>query len=373
MFYDIPDDDINKLSIFLKNEFIPNYIKCKIIINKKTLDEEKIYFIDFKDILDLNYSFEQIEFILNYLAEDNIMVISRYGKPYFLDGDFDNCIFAKFSGSLKFPDKLDSYTQRLMFQEYKTTHNKDIRSKLIESNMKLVLSISIEYAKKLNMDVLELNSYGYEGLIIAVDRYDPEIVGNFSTFADKYIRGYILSGIPYIHGFKRGKLYSDFTKARVEVEESHKEFLRDNLYLLDDIINCMIENKSITLRNVNKIRNRILTYLPDDLDKYQNEVTPDIDDSVFYSIFQEEFSKILESALSEKEIMIIKLLFGFSNDSILSYKKVAKICNCSRENIRIIRNEAISKLREPEIISYLSDWFLGFDHSDFDNVKTLNR
>ena len=78
MFYDIPDDDINKLSIFLKNEFIPNYIKCKIIINKKTLDEEKIYFIDFKDILDLNYSFEQIEFILNYLAEDNIMVISRY-------------------------------------------------------------------------------------------------------------------------------------------------------------------------------------------------------------------------------------------------------------------------------------------------------
>lgn len=372
-YYDISDEEKDEISLFLKNDFIPNYIKCRVEHNKFG-EEEKFYFIDLRDIYQLNYSIDKMKFIFSYLDDYDIKVIARGGKPDFIDDfDVDNCIFGNSYHSCPSSHTLSSNTQKELFQKYKKERSKEIRKQLIEANVNLVFVISSKYAKKFNLDINELNSYGYEGLILAVDRYDPDMTGNFSTLAIKYIEGYILKGIPILQGFKKGQFYVDFVKARIEVEKSRGDILVDNPYLIDEILDFMIKNNNISCKDSDKYKCKVFISIPDLLDKYEDELVLTIDKIILNSIFKDELDNILKKYLLPKEREVIKFLYGFSDDRYTSLRKVAKIYGCSFETIRGIKNEAFNKLRNPEVLLSLKDWLELFDHDDFDICKTLKK
>lgn len=65
--------------------------------------------------------------------------------------------------------------------------NKFARDKMIKANLRLVIKIARNYTAG-GMDIMDLISAGNEGLIHAVDRFDPEKGFTFSTYADHWIR-----------------------------------------------------------------------------------------------------------------------------------------------------------------------------------------
>ncbi len=69
-----------------------------------------------------------------------------------------------------------------------------IRQKIIESNLRLVVSIARRY-NNLGVDFLDLIQDGNEGLIKAVDGYDVDRNNCFSTYATPSIENYIKNGI----------------------------------------------------------------------------------------------------------------------------------------------------------------------------------
>ncbi|MDU8350358.1 sigma-70 family RNA polymerase sigma factor [Pseudomonas syringae pv. actinidiae] len=65
--------------------------------------------------------------------------------------------------------------------------DKFARKKMINANLRLVIKIAYNYTAG-GMDIMDLISAGNEGLIHAVDRFDPEKGFTFSTYADHWIR-----------------------------------------------------------------------------------------------------------------------------------------------------------------------------------------
>lgn len=157
---------------------------------------------------------------------------------------------------------LSKESQLELFKQYKKTLDINIRNKIVENNLDLVNIIVKYYLIEDFYKKEELLSYAYEGLILAVENYDPSLKIEFKIFACKYIKYKILTSLPYLSDFKRGQFFTNFIKVKTIVENESCKKLSDNVELVDEILNCMIENKMIDKNYYLDHRDKILITLP---------------------------------------------------------------------------------------------------------------
>ena len=98
---------------------------------------------------------------------------------------------------------LSKEEERVAYIKYRDTGCVDSKRRLIESNLRLVFSIARNYTKDNSEEMLEnLISAGNEGLIKALDKYDPTKGAKFSTYCGSwvlmYIRKYVLEDMQLI-------------------------------------------------------------------------------------------------------------------------------------------------------------------------------
>ena len=65
--------------------------------------------------------------------------------------------------------------------------NQHARSRMIEMYLRLAIRIALQRSKSYDMDIEDAIGYAYIGLIIAVDKYDPDYSGPFVSFASLWI------------------------------------------------------------------------------------------------------------------------------------------------------------------------------------------
>ena len=80
------------------------------------------------------------------------------------------------------------------WQRFRATHDPELRERLIRANMGLVRRVAGRLAMRLppHLEIDELESTGFPGLLAAVESYDPETNVEFAAFATARIRGAIL-------------------------------------------------------------------------------------------------------------------------------------------------------------------------------------
>lgn len=82
------------------------------------------------------------------------------------------------------------------WNEYVTTRDPDLRIRLIEHYLHLVRYAAIALSRKLtNVEYEDLESYGYFGLMDAIEKFEPERGFKFETYAMRRIRGAIIDEI----------------------------------------------------------------------------------------------------------------------------------------------------------------------------------
>lgn len=229
------------------------------------------------------------------------------------------------------------------------TGDVEARNRVIEANMRLVITI----ARKYNCDYLNLMDLiqeGSLGLIKAIDLYNPDYGFAFSTYAYNWIRQTITRAISDkerqiripVHMLETMNKYTSVEKnmfsklhRKPTVSEMAKEMhLREEKIL--KIRSLFIDNVSLNEQVSNEITDtEIIDLIPDENVELEEDAT---------KLKIEDLIKMMQLCLNEREIDILLLRSGYDGE-VWTLQKIAEKYGLTRERVRQIEAKALRKLR----------------------------
>lgn len=251
--------------------------------------------------------------------------------------------------------KLLSYDEtKELFDEYIKTHDKNVKNKIVEHNLRLVVKLVGKVGKpNTSMEFLDLIQEGNIGLMKAVDRFNPALGYKFSTYATYWIKQSITRSqynndttirIPVgarALFYKYLKYKSNFLKnnGRYPNEEEIKEYLNIKNEQYKTLIH--IENNVNTLSSLNELVSN------DDDASTREELLAD-KKSVFDTNTVNKLNDLsllynLKSSLPK--IYYYVLYYRVLTEDTLSLEEVGDRIGLTRERVRQIENKALEKAK----------------------------
>ena len=222
--------------------------------------------------------------------------------------------------------------------------NNEAREKLINSNLRFVVTCAKQYTSP-GVSLMDLINSGNEGLILAIENYDPEKGYHFISFAVWYIRREILKAI-YNNGRTIRYPVSYISKIS-KVKKAYDNFLTKYQREPDD--EELIKLANITQKQYNSvIRNKsqcqsIDTPITDD-GKTTIEDTISDESKPFSDIFTKDTIHSVLKILNDREYKVITEFYGLDGKEEKAIKEIALEMGLGDERIRQIRKGAIKKL-----------------------------
>lgn len=349
-------EDYTELDEYLETRFIPNYVLLK---QRQNENGEIEYFpsIRLHYIMALKLSEVELEHVMNYLKDKNIRV---GGKAATLDKEFDNYDYVTTYKESALPLSVPSDVALQKIKLYKQNGDQKLREEILTDTMRLVPFVAYRYAISTSIDKHELESYGYEGLILALEKFDVSCGYTFSTFAVAYIRGYILTGIKKVLSKKNDNFYYDYVNAKSAVEKECGMTLSEAPELVDDVIDLLVATGKIKENEEAKkyAKMRINSMAIGDVSLSDEEIaeelitsdqfidTHDYAEEVLNTMSREEVEKALDT-LTDREAEVLRLSFGFYDGKPKTLEEIGKVFGLGGARIGQIKQKALRKLSHP--------------------------
>lgn len=235
------------------------------------------------------------------------------------------------------------------------------REHLITANSRLVISVAKKYMGR-GVPFLDLIQEGNIGLIRATKKFDYRRGHKFSTYATWWIRQAVTRAIadqgrtirvPVHMGDQINKLLR--TQHQL-TQRLGREPSVDELALALDVPPKKVENMIQVARRPLSLE----TPTDDEEDSVlgdfiEDDEAPPPDDTATYNLLREHLEEVLNS-LPPREVRILQLRYGLLDGQAYTLEEVGRKMGVTRERVRQIEAQALSRLRHPTIRRKLRDY-----------------
>jgi RNA polymerase primary sigma factor len=235
------------------------------------------------------------------------------------------------------------------------------REHLITANSRLVISVAKKYMGR-GVPFLDLIQEGNIGLIRATKKFDYRRGHKFSTYATWWIRQAVTRAIadqgrtirvPVHMGDQINKLL------RIQhqlTQRLGREPSVDELAVALDVPPKKVENMIQVARRPLSLE----TPTDDEEDSVlgdfiEDDEAPPPDESATYNLLREHLEEVL-NGLPPREVRILQLRYGLLDGQAYTLEEVGRKMGVTRERVRQIEAQALSRLRHPSIRRKLRDY-----------------